>query len=336
MAREYGKVWFSIFTDEHFTTQPLFDKLLYIALIGQPSLNYAGVQPINMRRLRKAMRDGDRLPDEQDLKVALVRLERRGYVYTDDDTGELLVRSFIRNDEVHRQPNILISALRLATQIESPKLASVLLGELSVLDIPGSKNPVTQKKMDDGRAEAVRRLGSLSDGVSEPFPEPFDEDFPEGIPEGFHEKSSPPGKMEPFGEAFQEGFGDGSVVVEVEVVKSPTAFTQALEKKDLSESSMSDAPRNSYPAEFERFWSAYPKREQKRDALKAWQGALKRASNEELIDGATRYCRDPNRETQYTKLPAGWLRGDMWLDGPITGRNGNQVRDGKSGLLVER
>lgn len=87
----------------------------------------------------------------------------------------------------------------------------------------------------------------------------------------------------------------------------------------LSEPAVPDV-RNSYPAAFEEFWSAYPKREQKRDALKAWQAAIKRATNDELIAGAIRYTEDPNREDAYTKLPGGWLRADMWLDGPITPR----------------
>ncbi len=47
MPREYGKAWFSMFTDDHFTAQPNLDKFLYMTLLGQPSLNYAGVTPIN-------------------------------------------------------------------------------------------------------------------------------------------------------------------------------------------------------------------------------------------------------------------------------------------------
>lgn len=117
-----------------------------------------------------------------------------------------------------------------------------------------------------------------------------------------------------------------------------TAVKERKGKESItSEPAVSDSrPKSRYPAEFERFWSEYPRKEQKGDALKAWQAALKQASNDELIDGATRYGRDPNRKSQYTKLPAGWLRADMWLDGPIAGKNSNQVRDGKSGLLVER
>lgn len=103
--------------------------------------------------------------------------------------------------------------------------------------------------------------------------------------------------------------------------------------KDSSEPAVSDI-RNSYPAAFEEFWSAYPKREQKRDALKAWQSAIKRADNDELIAGAHRYAEDPNRSANYTKLPAGWLRADMWLDGPIAPRNAPQPQGSKQDAKV--
>lgn len=90
--------------------------------------------------------------------------------------------------------------------------------------------------------------------------------------------------------------------------------------KDSSKPAALDT-RNDYPAEFEDFWFHYPRKDQKRDALKAWQAALKRASNAELIEGAQRYANDPNLVESYTKLPAGWLRADMWLDGPLPPRN---------------
>jgi len=326
MPREYGKVWFSIFTDEHFTAQPAVDKLLYIALIAQPSLNYAGVQPINMRRLRKAMRDGDSLPTERELELSLLRMERLGYVYTDEDTGEILVRSFMRRDEIDKQPNILKSALRALSQIESSKLAHVMRGELARLSTPPVKSEKLRDEIDRLRTAAVARLEGLSEGIAEPFPEPFTEGLAEPLPR--------PGETEGLAEPLAEGLPEGLVVVEVEVVKSPTAFTQVLQKKNSSESSISDTPKNPYPAEFERFWAAYPKKEQKRDALKAWQAAIKRASNDELVESAGRYGADPNLESRYTKLPAGWLRGDMWLDGPSAPRVAPQPQVSKQDAKV--
>jgi hypothetical protein len=221
MAREYAKNWITTWTDEDFCTQPIFDKLLYQVLLGQPPtlLNYAGVQPLSMRRWRKAMRDADQMPAEENIMAALVRLERRRYVYTDDDTCEVLVRSFIRRDEVARQPNVLLSALRAAALVESPKLAAVLLAELTerivLPEISGTseKAEKLRQALKHTMNTAVNRLETLSEGLPKPFPEPFQEGLTEGL--------TRPAEIEPFPKPFREPFATGSVVVEVEVANSP-------------------------------------------------------------------------------------------------------------------
>lgn len=139
MSREYAKNLFSAWTDDHFTINRIFDKLLYQVLLGQPPtlLNNAGVQPLSLRRWRKAMRDVDEdtgevlTPSDDEIMAALYRLESREYVFVDEDTGEVLVRAWMRRDGVARQPTMFMSALRSAALVESPKLAGVLLQELT-------------------------------------------------------------------------------------------------------------------------------------------------------------------------------------------------------------
>lgn len=225
MAREYAKNWVTMWTDEDFCTQPVFDKLLYQVLLGQPPtlLNYAGTQPLSFKRWRKAMREDDRLPSDLDIKAALVRMERRAYVFTDDDTCELLIRSFIRRDEVTKQPHVLLSALRGAALVESPKLAFVLLDELKnrvelpVITGTSDKAVKLRATLQATYAATIAKLETLSDGVSEPFAEPFAEDFPKGLPEPLGR----PAEMEPFGIPHAKGLAMGSVGVEVEVESSP-------------------------------------------------------------------------------------------------------------------
>lgn len=228
MPREYAKNWFSMWTDDDFTNQPVFDKLLFQVLLGQPPtmLNYAGVQTINLKRWRKAMSDGDQLPGEREMKMALIRMERRRYVFTDDDTSECLIRSFIRRDEVHKQPNVLLSALRAAAVIESPKLCAVMLDELKnrvelpEIKVQGSKNPEAAQRLKDNLTQtytaAITHLERRAEGLPEALPEPFPEDFPEGLKEAFPR----PAEIEPFPKAFPEGFREPPVVVEVEVSNS--------------------------------------------------------------------------------------------------------------------
>jgi uncharacterized protein YdaU (DUF1376 family) len=75
---------------------------------------------------------------------------------------------------------------------------------------------------------------------------------------------------------------------------------------------------------FEDFWSAYPKRQARGAAVKAWGKALAKAAPEILIAAASGYAaRRAGQDAQFTKLPATWLTQECWLDDaplpPITG-----------------
>lgn len=83
MAREFGKILFGMFPDGDFSALRAFDKLVYLALIGQPSFNHAGVAPVNFRRLAKALSDGDREPHRDDIMAAFARLEDARFIYFD-------------------------------------------------------------------------------------------------------------------------------------------------------------------------------------------------------------------------------------------------------------
>jgi len=76
--------------------------------------------------------------------------------------------------------------------------------------------------------------------------------------------------------------------------------------------------------EFIDWYLEYPRKESKAAAEKAYAKARKKASHDELIAGAVRYATDPNREAQYTKLPATWLNAGCWEDGPLPPRNAPQ------------
>lgn len=65
-------------------------------------------------------------------------------------------------------------------------------------------------------------------------------------------------------------------------------------------------------AVFTEFWNAYPRKQQKQDARKAWmQQRRKGTSPRELIDGARGYAeyhRQRGTDREFIKLPASWLR----------------------------
>lgn len=223
MARDHTQTLFSMWTDEDFCTNLLFDKLLYNVILGQPAMNWAGVQPINFKRWRKAMRDGDVMPSELDIKAAMIRLERRRYIFTDDDTGEVLARTAMRGAKVYQQPMVMLSALRAIAVVESPKLVAVLLEELGLIEVPeinGDKPSANRLRLNlkQAHADAATHCETLSKGSTEGFREPFAEDFPEGLPKG----STRPAETEPSPRGSTKGSTKPTGVgVGVEVISSP-------------------------------------------------------------------------------------------------------------------
>ncbi|WHP18818.1 hypothetical protein [Cellulomonas sp. ES6] len=97
-------------------------------------------------------------------------------------------------------------------------------------------------------------------------------------------------------------------------------------------------------SEFEQFWSLYPRKVGKQDAIKAFAKATKNASAARVILGAKRLTEDPNLpEKQFVPHPATWLNRGGWEDEPYaprsTGRpsvptTDDKVRDGME--LAER
>lgn len=75
--------------------------------------------------------------------------------------------------------------------------------------------------------------------------------------------------------------------------------------------------RHTYTAEFETFWNAYPRHDDKLAAFKAWKTARHNFSAEELTAAAERYRDDPNRRgLRFTKHGATWLHDTDPTDAP--------------------
>ncbi|SDC25159.1 hypothetical protein [Actinokineospora iranica] len=126
MARDHARLYLSIWTDEDFRVLSTPAKLLYLHLCSQDKLSYAGVHSLTPKRWARAHPD----LGVEGVRAALGELDAARFVVIDHDTEELLVRSFIRRDELWRQPNMLRAALRVAFEIESPILRAALAAEL--------------------------------------------------------------------------------------------------------------------------------------------------------------------------------------------------------------
>lgn len=162
MARDHGRLLCRIWTDPDFRALPRTAQALYAQLISQKEINNAGVLPLMLSKWAKGC---DEMTSTA-IVADLAALVDGRFVVVDTDTEEVLVRSFIRNDGVLKQPNVFKNALRCAEAVDSPAIRAALAVELRRT----------------GRADAVRTADILS--PSETDSEPIDNPF-ETLPEGF-------------------------------------------------------------------------------------------------------------------------------------------------------
>lgn len=73
---------------------------------------------------------------------------------------------------------------------------------------------------------------------------------------------------------------------------------------------------NTYSIEFERFWSIYPRKVDKKKAYKSFKTAMKNHDLETIITGTKKYAKQVEKtDKQYIKHPTTFLNNDSFIDG---------------------
>jgi hypothetical protein len=121
-----------------------------------------------VRRWTRTASDSSR----ESVEDALRKLDETRFIVVDWDTVEILIRTYIRNDGLYKQPKVMVSALRSALLVESPRLRSALAEELYLL--PGFSEKEDWQKV----------ANALADTLSEGYAEGYREGYPEGYRRG--------------------------------------------------------------------------------------------------------------------------------------------------------
>lgn len=161
MARDHARLYVSILSDDDWRARGPMAQWLYGVLLAQPDLTYAGVTDVRLGRWA-ASSAGVTVAMVED---ALAELEQHRFVVVDRTTEEVLVRSYLRRNEIWKQPKLLTLALRQVAAIQSPKLRAAMRYEL--LRLPA----------DSRTAPAIAMTGTLPDS---PWHTPGD--TPRGTP----------------------------------------------------------------------------------------------------------------------------------------------------------
>lgn len=196
MARGHGRILTSIWEDADFLALAQPEQRMYLFLISQPNLNHAGLLPLTLRRwARKA--HGLTVAE---VEKSLAMLETGRFTVMDEDTEELLIRTFVRNDGVWRMPNVMGAMVSDAQEISSKKLRRALLGEMDRLPLDVLSDETPKRGGPSARVQVECHLANLRELLWDPEPTPppnpfgrVRETLPGTLPEGSESGDSEPG-----------------------------------------------------------------------------------------------------------------------------------------------
>lgn len=151
MANTAALIRESIWRNKEFRALPRLAQCTFLQLCSQKDLDCAGLLTLNISVLAKGC-DGI---GQDDIHGDLATLEAARFIFVDEDTDELFIRSYMRTAEVVKSPNIFKSAMKSASLVESLKLRVEVAAELRRLR----------------RAEADR-VAELLDPSGTPRPDP--------------------------------------------------------------------------------------------------------------------------------------------------------------------
>lgn len=127
MAREYARIRVSINGDDEFEALPADAQWLYTrVLLTDASLSAAGIADWRPSRLTVKAADMTKAR----LVAAAAVLERRRFVLFDLDTEEVLVRSYIRSDELLRNPKMAVAVVKAYGAVASKSLRAAIISEI--------------------------------------------------------------------------------------------------------------------------------------------------------------------------------------------------------------
>lgn len=336
MARAFGRILSSIWDDPDFLDLNPQAQRMFLFLVSQKNINHAGVLALTVRRWAAKART---LTIEQ-VCQSLAELHMARFIVVDEETEELLVRSFIRRDDVYKQPRVMGSAVSGALEVSSKKLRWALLVEVDRLPLDElSDEPIRLRNGNDApsiREQVEAHVITLRKAFWTPTPPPSAGGTAPppaggsggGSPTPSRGGSGGGGDALAEGDTQEDAEGDRGTRARA---RGPLPLPHPLPhiENPSASAAPSAGPTEPKPARkqrptieeleaWERFWKTYPRRKDKGAAEKAWNKAIRAgAPAAAIVDGALLYRMETaNREPNFVKLPATWLNARAWEDEP--------------------
>lgn len=129
MARRFAQVRPDMWLDDDWRSLTAHAQHLYLVVLTDPGLSYAGVAEWKPGRMRQRAAEWN----AADLLVAAQECSDKHFLIFDDETEEVAVRSYLRHDGLLKQPRMAVSMAAAFGQIGSNKIRAAVVFELQRL-----------------------------------------------------------------------------------------------------------------------------------------------------------------------------------------------------------
>lgn len=126
MARDRASIKIDIWSDDDWCDLDDGAQFLYLQLLSHATMSYAGVVDWRPKRIAGLSSNGS----AAEVESRAARLQEHGFVLVDDDTEEILVRSFVKHDGLLKHPKLPVSLALAFAAIGSRKIRRVVAFEL--------------------------------------------------------------------------------------------------------------------------------------------------------------------------------------------------------------
>ena len=126
MARNHARLLVSIWDDEDWLALTTSQQITYAALMSSEDLSWCGVALLTPQRLARTSVDMTERRVRANLKV----LEAARFLVLDESTAEILVRSYVRHDDLLKQPNITKAMVKSLDRVRSADIRHAVIVEL--------------------------------------------------------------------------------------------------------------------------------------------------------------------------------------------------------------
>lgn len=129
MAREYGQLRHDIWNDDDWLDLTVPAQHLYMTLLSDPTLTYCGVT--DWRPGKVAQRAAENTTAHT--TIAAQELSYAYFIVVDEDSEEVLIRSYLRHDPILKNPRLAVTMTKDYGTIGSRKIRAAVVHELQRL-----------------------------------------------------------------------------------------------------------------------------------------------------------------------------------------------------------